>query len=100
MAVQLTVISGSNPGDGRTILRPDEKFKHFRNVTGSVLQDAQNTWAELWRELQGEVVDGVMVLPEADKGFKPKCGWPEFLERMWILKRQLDYAQRFSEGVV
>ncbi len=98
MAMQLTVISGNMSAKELTILRPEDRFKHFRNVTGAVLQDAQNAWAELWKELQGEVVDGVMVIPDAERGFKPKCGWPEFLEKMWVLKHQIDYAKRFSEG--
>lgn len=98
MTRQLTVISGSKPGEGRKVLLPEEKFRHFRNVTGIVLQDAQDTWADLWNELQGEVVDGVVILPDAEKGFKPQCGWPEFLEKMWILKHKLDYARQFCEG--
>ena len=98
MAMQLKVISGGNSAEERTILSPEEKFRHIRNVTGSVIQNAQDIWGELWRELQWEVVDGVMILPEAEKGFKPKCGWPEFLEKMCMLQHQLDYAKRFSEG--
>lgn len=98
MANQLTVISGRKAGEERKIPLPEEKFKHFRNVVGVVLQDAQNTWGDLWNELQGEVVDGVLVLPESGKALKPRCGWPEFLEKMWILKHQLDYAKRFSDG--
>ena len=97
MAKQLTVISGNKASEGRTVLLPEEKFNHFRNVVGVVLQDAQDTWGELWRELQGQVVDGVMVLPDAEKTFRPSCGWPEFLERMWLLKHRIDYARRFSE---
>ncbi|MGV8074644.1 MAG: hypothetical protein AB2L11_08830 [Syntrophobacteraceae bacterium] len=98
MAKQLTLISGNKPGEGRKVLLPEEKLKHFKNATGVVLQNAQDTWAELWNELQGKVVDGVMILPNAEKGFKPQCGWPEFLEKMWILKHQLDYAKNFVES--
>lgn len=75
-------------------------MKHFRSVAGVVLQDAQDTWAELWKELQGKVTDGVMILPQAEGGFNPDCGWPEFLEKMWRLKHYLDYARRFSTGEV
>lgn len=98
MAKQLTVITGGKPGEERKVLLPEEKFKHFRNVAGVVLQDAQDTWTELWDQLQGEVVDGVMILPDAENGFKPKCGWAEFLEKMWLLKHKLDYARRFCDG--
>ncbi|MDY0041431.1 MAG: hypothetical protein RBS57_14060, partial [Desulforhabdus sp.] len=64
----------------------------------AVLQDAQTTWGEIWKELQGEVTDGCMVLPQAENGFNPRCGWPEFLEKMWLLKHYLDYASRFSSS--
>jgi hypothetical protein len=100
MAKQLTVISGNGPAEGRKVLLPEEKFKHFRNVTGVVLQEAEDAWAELWRELQGGIVDGVMILPEAEKGFTPKCGWPELLEKMWVLKHKLDYARRYCDGTM
>lgn len=95
---QLTLVSGSGPDADRKVLLPEEKAKHFRNIMGVVLQDAQDTWGALWQELQGEVTDGNLILPEAEKGFKPKCGWPEYLEKMWLLKHYLDYAKRFSEG--
>jgi hypothetical protein len=72
----------------------------LQNVAGVVLQDAQNVWAELWNEFQGVVTDGIMILPEVENGFKPQCGWPEFLEKMWCLKHYLDYAKRVSTGEV
>ena len=98
MVTQLTVISCDKLDTERKVLLPEGKFKHFQNVLGVVLQDAQNTWADLWKELQDEVTEGFMVLPQAQKGFSPQCGWPEFLEKMWLLKHYLDYAKRFSEG--
>lgn len=76
---------------------PARELQHFKNVTGSVMQDALNVWADLWGELQGSVTCGVMVLPEAENGFKPSCGWPEFLEKMWLLKHYLDFTKKFSE---
>jgi hypothetical protein len=36
-----------------------------------------------------------MVTPEMEEGFKPACGWPEFLEKLWLLKHYLDYIHRF-----
>ncbi len=98
MARQLTVISTDSPDEQRTVLLPEGKFKHFRNILGVVLEDAQDTWAELWEEVEGVVTPGGMVLPNAEKGFQPECGWPEFLEKMWLLKHYLDYARRFSEN--
>jgi hypothetical protein len=72
------------------------ELKHFRNVTSSVVQDALNAWADIWAELQNGVACGVAVTPEAEKGFKPSCGWPEFLEKMWVLRQNLDFLARFS----
>lgn len=97
MAKQFTVITGNRMNVERTILLPEEKYRHYQEIIGAVLEDAQKTWGELWQELQGRVVDGVLVLPEAEEGFKPRCGWPEFLEMMWLLKHYIDYARRFSE---
>lgn len=76
---------------------PARELQHFKNVTGSVMQDALNVWADLCGELQGSITCGVMVLPGAENGFKPSCGWPEFLEKMWLLKHYLDFTKRFSQ---
>jgi hypothetical protein len=41
-------------------------------------------------------------LPSAKDGtwgpgpIQPSCGWPEFLEKMWILRQNLDFLARFS----
>ncbi len=80
------------------VLTTDEKLRHFKNVSGSVLQDAQDAWGEIWDQFQGSVTHGFMVTPEAEKGFRPECGWPEFLEKMWLLKHYLDYAKRHCDG--
>lgn len=80
------------------VLTADEKLRHFRNVSGSVLQDAQDVWGDIWDQLQGSVTHGFMVTPEGDKGFRPECGWPEFLEKMWLLKHYLDYTKRHCDG--
>jgi len=77
---------------------PATELQHFRNVTINVMQDALNVWADIWAQLQGKVVSGVMVLPEAHNGFEPSCGWPEFLEKMWLLRHYLDFTRRFSEA--
>lgn len=97
MARVLRVVSNDDRGVERRVLLPEEKHRHLSKVTGVLLQDAQRTWGELWSELQGEVVDGVLVLPDAQHGFKPACGWPEFLEKMWLLKHYIDHARRFSD---
>jgi len=100
MPRQLTVISGTKPAEHYEVLSPEEKARHFRNVIGVVLQDAEDVWSELWMELHGKVTDGTLILPEAERGFKPECGWPEFLEKLWLLKHYLDYAKKFSAGEV
>jgi hypothetical protein len=76
---------------------PETELRHFKNVTGNVMRDALNVWADLWGELEDSVTCGVMVLSEAKNGFKPSCGWPEFLEKMWLLRHYLDFAERFSQ---
>jgi hypothetical protein len=100
MSRELKLISKTATQETRnyTMLTPEKRHRHFRNVMASVLQDAHDTWGEIWNEFQGQVTEGVMVNPEAERGhFVPKCGWPEFLEKMWILKHYLDYAKRFCE---
>ncbi len=77
---------------------PDAMNRHLKNVTGSLVKDALDVWADLWEELQGCVTGGGVVLPEADKGYKPSCGWPEFMEKMWLLKRYLDHAKKICDG--
>ncbi len=79
---------------------PEVMLRHFRNVTDSLVRGALDVWVSLWEELQERVSHGLMVLPEAEKGFIPfqaGGGWPEFLEKMWELKHYLDSAQRFIQ---
>jgi hypothetical protein len=71
---------------------------HFRNVNSSVLQEALDTWGDMWDQLQGRVTHGVLIENESEEPLEPKCGWPEFLEKMRLLRHYLDYAKRFSEG--
>ncbi|RJR22011.1 MAG: hypothetical protein C4582_07050 [Desulfobacteraceae bacterium] len=98
MEKQLKVITSSkSDSQEQKSISPEERLRHFRNIMGSMLQDAQNTWGDIWNEFQGQVVGNVLVDPEASKGFNPRCGWPEFLEKMWILKHYLDHAKRLSD---
>jgi hypothetical protein len=73
------------------------ELKAFRYVVESVNRDAQNVWTELWEELEAGVTPGGMVLAEMSQGFKPKCGWAEFLEKFWLLKHYLDYIHRLAK---
>jgi hypothetical protein len=73
------------------------QLDHLLKVTGSIAQDANKTWAEIWNEIKGLTTGGGLVVPEAQKGFVPACGWPEFLEKFWLLKHYLDSIQRMCE---
>ncbi len=79
------------------ILSPETKLWHFRNITKGVMQDALNMWDDLYKELQDSVTHADMASPEAGEGFKPSCGWPEFLDRMRLVRHYLDFARKFSE---
>lgn len=100
MPRKFKVISGRGEAlpEADGLLSPEEEFRHFRNVSDSVVQKALDTWAELWNELQGAVTHGILVSPEVQRGFEPRDGWPEFLEKMWLLKHYLDYVKRFCQG--
>lgn len=73
---------------------PPNALKSFRYVVGAVNEDALRTWAELWAELKEGVTPSGLVLPQTQAGFTPSCGWPEFLEKFWLLKHYLDYTHR------
>ena len=76
---------------------PLRELEHLLKVSGSVSQDANKVWAEMWGELKQMVTGGGMVVPEARAGFVPSCGWPEFLEKFWLLKHYLDSIQRICD---
>jgi len=97
MPRQFRILSGKDGEHICEVVLPEEKLRHFRNVNASLLQGALDTWGDIWDELQGSVTHGVMVSPEVENGFEPKCGWPEFLEKMWLLRGYLDHAKRLCE---
>jgi len=76
----------------------ERALKNFRYVVAAVNDDARGVWASLWKELSEAVTPGGMVLPQMKEGFTPSCGWPEFLEKFWLLKHYLDYIHRFCEA--
>ena len=86
------------PSEQPTVLpfTPLFQLEHLLKVSGSVAQDANKVWAEIWSELKQMTAGGVVV-PEARKGFVPACGWPEFLEKFWLLKHYLDSIQRICD---
>jgi hypothetical protein len=73
------------------------QLDHLLKVAGSITQDANKTWAEIWGELKRLTTGGGLLVPEGEKGFVPECGWPEFLEKFWLLKHYLDSIQRICE---
>ena len=88
-----------NGDESRTIAQAPSarvELRHVRNVTNSVVQDALNAWVDIWAELENDIACGVAAALEGEKGFKPSCGWPEFLEKMWVLRQNLDFLARFS----
>ena len=73
------------------------EMEHLLKVAGSVSQDANQVWAEIWTEFRRLVTGNGTVVPEAKQGFVPECGWPDFLEKFWLLKHYLDSIQRICE---
>lgn len=96
MAEKLRIVRRDDEPETSKVLSPEERLRLRQKVTADLLKDAQGTWADIWNELMGTVTNGTMILPEADQG--PKCGWAEFLEKLWLLKHYLDYTKRFVEG--
>ena len=86
-------------GDRQT-RSPDRALKDFRYVVASVNDEALKIWGDLWKEFQGGVTPSGLVGPEMHEGFKPPCGWPEFLEKFWVLKHYLDYTHRFCKDPI
>jgi hypothetical protein len=88
------------PNEQPTVLpfTPMFQLEHLLKVSGSVAQDANKVWAEIWSELKQITTGGGMIVPEAKQGFTPACGWPEFLEKFWLLKHYLDSIQRICDG--
>lgn len=72
----------------------ERALRNFRYVVAAVNGDAQQTWSDLWNQLKPGVTPGGMVLPQTQEGFKPPCGWTEFLEKFWLLKHYIDCVQK------
>lgn len=76
---------------------PVHQPDHLLKVAGLVNQDAAEVWAQIWGEFRPHVSASGAVLPSIEKGFVPACGWPEFLERLWLLKHYLDSVNRICQ---
>ena len=77
----------------------NEKRKElFKSVISSVNKEAHGVWAEIYSELKGIVTPGNVIVPEvAENGFTPSCGWPEFMEKVWLMKHYLDQVERLCK---
>jgi hypothetical protein len=73
------------------------QLDHLLKVAGSITQDANKTWADIWGDLKRLTTGSGLIVPEGEKGFVPACGWPEFLEKFWLLKHYLDSIQRICD---
>ena len=69
------------------------ELEHLREVADFVTQDANHVWADIWDQFKPLVSPGGVVRPEAQDGFVPSCGWPEFLEKLWLLTHYVDSVQ-------
>ena len=72
-------------------------LQHLLKVADSITVDANRTWAEIWEELKNCATLTGAITPQAEKGFVPSCGWPELLEKIWLLKHYIDSIQRICE---
>ena len=68
--------------------------EHLLKVAASVVKDANVVWAEMWAQFKPHITPGGVISDHIAKGFTPQCGWPEFLEKYWLLKHYLDSIDR------
>ncbi|MDI6449439.1 hypothetical protein [Anaerobaca lacustris] len=73
---------------------PLTELEHLLKVAASVTQDANHVWTDIWAQVKPLTASGVRAAERTKDGFVPSCGWPEFLEKLWLLKHYLDSVQR------
>ncbi|AEB10257.1 hypothetical protein [Desulfobacca acetoxidans] len=83
------------------IARTNARLRHFRGIAVTVMHDALEILEEIWDSCQDprswkEILDGV---PEP-AARTPTGGWPEFYERLHLLRAYIDYAKRLCEGSI
>src|SRR5450759_5319946 len=86
--------------DASNVLRDKhamDRSDHLLKVAASINRDALDAWTQLWGEFKPHVTSSGAVLPSMEKGFVPSCGWPEFIERLWLLKHYLDSVSRVCQ---
>lgn len=79
---------------GAAPFSPLSELEHLLKVAASVTQDANEVWTEIWSQVKPLAVDSRKAGKQADDGLVPSCGWPEFLEKLWLLKHYLDSVER------
>jgi len=95
MPKQVEVLpSGINEEEQYTSEPPsqEEIIRHFRDIQVSELREARDKWWDIYNELHGVDNFEDMASFGIKEDFQPKCGWSEFVERMWQLKKHLDRA--------
>ena len=81
--------------------RANAKLRHYRGVAVGVMNDALNLWQEIWETCQDprtciEIIEG----KSEPEGAIPTCGWPEFMEKLHLLRHYMDYTKRLCEGSI
>ena len=76
---------------------PLTQLNHLLKVADSVSLDAAKVWSELWNELQPYATPAGSIPGDLKSGFVPACGWPEFLEKFFLLKHYIDSARRICQ---
>jgi hypothetical protein len=69
----------------------------LKGTTNLVMREALVVWTEIWKQFNGFVADGALMLPPQDKGWRPDCGWPVFAGKMWALKEKLNSIRRLTD---
>lgn len=98
MSVELKLITSPTPEERVNALDPQVQLRHLRHLTDSMLSDALSVWADITGEFDGVVNTGNLIEDRAKDGFTPRCGWPEFMEKMRTLEHYLAHTQRIARG--
>lgn len=76
-------------------LTPVGQLEHLIKVVASVSKDANLAWSEVWEELKINAPGTAR--GRNQKAFVPTCGWPEFLEKFWMIKFYVDSIARVCQ---
>lgn len=82
---------------GAAPVTPLMQMEHLLKVAGSVSNDANKAWAEVWNELKVYTDKNGQTNGQSAEGFAPRCGWSEFVEKFWMIKYYLDSVARICQ---